>query len=73
MALNLGNNAFLLDQTLTGLKLMILGYVGLLYYYVLKRGMTIAPRRTLSNVCEHLFSNMRSCAVSTNNVIANSA
>ena len=52
---------------------MILGYIGIIDYYVLRQGLNVAPKRTLSDVCEHLFSMMQHCAGATNNVMSNSA
>jgi hypothetical protein len=58
-----GNNLtewnFLSDQTWNGLKRMILGYVGLLAFYVTTMKFTISPRRTLSDTVENHFAALR--------------
>jgi hypothetical protein len=64
--LKMEKNAFLADETWNGLIRMILGYIGLLGHYVKKSGMTIAPRKTLSDPCEHFFSKARGMGGSTN-------
>jgi hypothetical protein len=58
---------FLSDPTWRGIKRMILGYVGMLGYYVKRQQYSIVPRRTLSDPCEHHFANSRANVGSTNN------
>ena len=50
---------FLPQETWNGLQRMILGYIGMIDYYVIGKGLSIVPRRTLSNPCKHLFSRLR--------------
>lgn len=64
---------FLPEDTWIGIKRMILGYICLIDHYCIGQGLVICPRRTLSDVCEHLFSMMRRCAGSTSMVTTNSA
>ena len=54
-----GKNQFLADQTWTGLKRMIIGYVGLIGHFVETKKFTIVPRRTTSDPCENHFCNTR--------------
>jgi hypothetical protein len=56
---NLTKWNFLSDQTWDGLKRMILGYVGLLGFYVTTMKFTISPRRTLSDTVENHFAALR--------------
>ena len=51
---------------------MILGYIGMIDRYVLGEGLLICPRKTLSDVCEHLFAKMRFKAASTDKPTLNS-
>jgi hypothetical protein len=50
---------FLAPETWKGLQRMILGYVGMIKYYVVGMGDTIVPKRTTSDSCEHYFSRAR--------------
>ena len=72
-SLHLPKTKFLPHETWNGFKRMIFGYVGMIDYYVKGRGMTIVPKRTTSDPCEHLFSTMRYNSGSTNAVTTKSA
>jgi hypothetical protein len=61
----LGDSNFLADPTWMGIQRMMLGYAGLIQYYVVKKGWTIVPRRTTSDPCEHHFANARASFGST--------
>ena len=50
---------FLSEQTWNGLKRTILGYVGLLAFYVTTMKFSISPRRTLSDTVENHFAALR--------------
>ena len=54
-----GKNQFLADQTWTGLKCMIIGYIGLIGHFVETKKFTIVPQRTTSDPCENHFCNTR--------------
>lgn len=65
-SLNQPKEAFLADETWNGLRRMILGYIGIIDYYVIGKGVAFDPRRTLSDPCEHLFSRLRNVSGATN-------
>tara|TARA_B110001450_G_C17647718_1_gene491938 strand:+ start:80 stop:553 length:474 start_codon:yes stop_codon:yes gene_type:complete len=71
--LNLHKDKFLARETWDGFKRMILAYVGIIDYYVKGRGMTLVPKRLLSDPCEHLFSVCRYKGGGTNTVTTKSA
>ena len=70
---NLDETNFLPKETWKGLRRMILGYVGMIDHYCLKHGLTIHPKRTLSDVCEHLFSKIRRTGGATSHPTCNIA
>ena len=61
----LDEHSFLADATWDGLKRMILGYIGIIDFYVIGKDFKVAPRRTLSDPAEHLFSQLRNLAGSS--------
>ena len=70
---NLDETNFLPKETWKGLRRMILGYIGMIDHYCLKHGLTIHPKRTLSDVCEHLFSKIRRTGGATSHPTCNIA
>ena len=50
---------FFSKSTWNGLQRMILGYVGMIEYYVIGRGFQIHPINTTTDPCEHHFCNVR--------------
>jgi len=70
---NLGKEAFIAPETWNGLKRMILGYIGIIDYYVIRKGISFSPRKSLSDPCEHLFSRLRQMGGSTNTFNAKDA
>ncbi len=63
-------NNFLSDATWKGLRRMLLGYIGLIEAYVVAKGYTIIPRRTLSDPAEHHFGVLQEASGLTNNPTA---
>jgi hypothetical protein len=58
---------FLSDPTWNGIRRMLLGYLGMIEYFVNKENYTIVPRRTTSDPCEHHFGGIRANSGSKNN------
>jgi hypothetical protein len=54
----LGEHQFLADETWTGIKRMILSYVGTIQYYVIGLKHTIVPKRTTSDPLRELLCKM---------------